>query len=258
MIYRSRVQRIVWYPAGTASLTAVGILAVASLVLIVLGRGGFDLSQPLDLVAGSTGGMVLVLALALLCANLAGLFLLARGDYLDSCACLRTVTFSLLLLTLGGMLLLVVLDAGIRAFVLSWDEGLPVRLLSVAMMAQGMIFGVLLLSGLVGASDGRVGRIGDRMKAVRSGLRAIGRGGAEVDQALIAGVKEDCAALIRALDDARGFHVSRPDRLCRMRSCLDCWSRLLAGQPQYFIANGSWREDEILLKCLEGFEKEFR
>jgi hypothetical protein len=256
VIYRSRLQRIVWYPAGTTSLAAVCVLLVASLVVIVLGRGGFDPSQPLDLVAGGTGGMVLILAF--LCANLATLFLLARGDYLTRGACLRAVTVSLFLLTLGCMLLFAVLDAETRAAMLSWDQGLPARLLSVAMFAQGMIFGILALSGLVGASDGRVGRIGERMETVRGGLLAIGKGGAGVDQELIAGVKEDCAALIRALDDMRGFHVSQPGRLGCIRACLDRWSRLLADQPRYFVADGSWREDEALVKCLEGFGKRFR
>jgi hypothetical protein len=256
LIYASRFQRFVWYPAGAASLAAVAVLVLASLALVVLGRGAFDPSQPLDMLENGTGRSVL--APLLLAANLAGLFLLARGDYLRASACLRAVLASLVLLTLASMALLAALDPGTRAALLAYEEGWSRHVLHSAVLAQGMIFGVLIVSGLVGASDGRVGRIGGRMRAIRSALEAIDAGGARLDEGSVRALEKEIAELDDALGNADGLHLRRRDCVEAMRPCLRGWQGLLSTQPRYFLEEGTWRQDQRLVRCMEVLKKGLR
>lgn len=255
LIYASRLQRFVWYPAGGTSLVAAVVLVIASLALVVLGRGVFDPSQPLDMLETGTGRFVL--PPLLLAANLSMLFLLARGDYLRASGCLRAIVASLLLLTLASMGLLIAFDAGMRAAVLASGDERSRHVLHAAVLAQGMIFSVLVVSGLIGASDGRVGRIGARMRSVRSALEVIDAGGARLDERMVRDLGTEIAALDEDLAAGNGLHVRR-DRVDAVRPCLRGWLDLLASQPRYFLEDGSWRQDRRLVRCMHMLKKELR
>jgi hypothetical protein len=225
----------------------------ASLALVVLGRGVFDPSQLLDMLEAGTGRMVL--APLLVAANLAALFLLARGDYLRASSCLPAILASLLFLTLASVALLIALDADMRATMFTIQEGWEYHLLHAVELTQGMIFSVLVVSRLVGASDGRVKRIGERMRTVRSTLVTIDAGGARLDAEAVRTLRKEITALDEVLAAGDGLYFHR-DRVEAMQPCLRGWLDLLADQPRYFLEDGSWRQDRELVRCMNVLKKE--